>query len=293
MSPPFVQLPSLDAEPYIQHMYNTPSSSSQSPCIPQLFNGTDSTLEAYLKQDLATSLDPSSTSPKESWDKYIAWDSLRSPIFSQSSWSLQTTQGSPSAPLFSEFSDPWKPLEPPDPSSPTGEFERPNLPSRSAASTFDLSQRSFAPDSGFISRPTSYSANSNSLSPAQSSTNSPTNPRVRSPSRRKPKKTKSAAHNDVEKRYRSKLNAKIAELSASVPNARSETTSENASNDEMDVEPRSGCPSRGLKKATILSRATAYIRLLEGELKKLEAENVRLKKRLALCGRIAVEEESK
>jgi hypothetical protein len=43
----------------------------------------------------------------------------------------------------------------------------------------------------------------------------------------------------------------------------------------------------------VLSRATAYIKLLEWELGKLEAENMALKKRLAMCGRIAVMEESR
>jgi len=122
----------------------------------------------------------------------------------------------------------------------------------------------------------------------------PTSPPVQTTSLKKHKRTKPTTHNDVEKRYRTNLNTKIAELSAAVPNQRSATTSEKASGDDMDLESRPEHHSRGpLKKAMVLSRATAYIKLLEWELGKLEAENMALKKRLAMCGRIAVMEESR
>jgi hypothetical protein len=169
---------------------------------------------------------------------------------------------------------------------------------------------------------TTTTTRSGSLSPKNSSTNSPTN----TPSKRrnspvsnitstsdfkKPRKTtttstptsterptthKSASHNDVEKRYRTNLNIKIAELSASVPSLRAAMpTSENVSGDEMDTDAvaiggKPGYPARGLKKATILSRATEYIKSLEAEKRGLEEENKVLKRRLMLCGRIAGEE---
>jgi hypothetical protein len=298
-SPSSEQLSSLNAEPYLHYKYSASSSSSQSPCMPQLFSWADSPVEASLKKGFATSLDPSSTSADGSWDEYIAWDSLPSPMFSQPNWSFQAIHGSPSPPLCSEFSDIRKPLERPDSFAPKREFEMTpdsTLPLRSAATTFDPSQPSSTPDSGFTSRSTSCSTHSSFRNPADSCTTSRTkrgSSSVRPPSRKKAKKTKPATHNDVEKRYRANLNAKIAELGASVPSLRSKKASENVSNDDMDVETRSSSPIRGLNKATILSRAATYIRLLEGEMESLAAENVLLKKRLALCGRIAVEEESK
>jgi len=84
----------------------------------------------------------------------------------------------------------------------------------------------------------------------------------------------------------------IVELSNSVPSLRSATASENPSGDEMDVEvgTKSGYPSKGLKKATILGKATEYIKSLEGEVKSLGEENKVLKRRLGLVGRIAGEE---
>jgi len=173
-------------------------------------------------------------------------------------------------------------------------------------------------DSGFVSRSGSYTGRpsldlvvpaptlrSGTQSPTNesSSTRSPTHSKRRnspvedikpSPTDptpfKKPRKAKSSAHNDVEKRYRTNLNIKIAELSASVPSLRAAASSADISGDEIDMESKPGYPARGLKKATILSRATEYIKTLEGERRSLEEENRTLRKRLMLCGRIAGEE---
>src|SRR6266536_4472914 len=104
MSPASDQLSYFDTEPYMQYMYNTPSN-CQSPYLPQLSAGLGSRLDDYLKQELATSSGPSSSPSEDIWDDYIAWDSPRSPMAPQPSWSLQTSEGASSAPLFSEFSD--------------------------------------------------------------------------------------------------------------------------------------------------------------------------------------------
>lgn len=78
-------------------------------------------------------------------------------------------------------------------------------------------------------------------------------------------------HNVIEKRYRANLNDKITELRDSVPALR---TSKHGSVDEDDA------PSGKLNKASILSKATEYIRHLEIRNKRLEEENTGLKNRM-------------
>lgn len=89
---------------------------------------------------------------------------------------------------------------------------------------------------------------------------------------------KKRAHNVIEKRYRANLNEKIAELRDSVPSLRG---TKNANGNLVDDDEADGAtPANKLNKASILSKATEYIRHLEIRNKRLEDENTALKNRL-------------
>ncbi|KAF7713751.1 Basic-region helix-loop-helix (bHLH) transcription factor [Penicillium ucsense] len=90
---------------------------------------------------------------------------------------------------------------------------------------------------------------------------------------------KKRAHNVIEKRYRANLNEKIAELRDSVPSLRALKNATGDSNDDED-EPDGNTPANKLNKASILSKATEYIKHLELRNKRLEDENTALKIRL-------------
>jgi hypothetical protein len=337
---------SFDAEPYIQDIYNNSLSIRRTPYMAQSA-GIDVTKDAFRRGKKSNFI-PSSASSVGSWEDYIAWDSLRSPLTTQSGWLPQTSQGSSNAPLFSETSDGWKRIGEPGSFTPST-FPNPGsdvkllectLSSRNASRqtgsadqhvnymmTFESTYPTLATnshfhlapspilstqDSGFASRSASSatspildikipikivkrSFNRSDSQSSVSSIKSPIKRRQSSPQSsdvKKPNRVKYATHNDVEKRSRTKLNAKIAELSASVPSLRSIARSDNTSGDENEKGPRTGYPARGLKKATVLSKATDYIRHLESEKGKLENDNAELRKRLKLCGRIAEQEGS-
>ncbi|KAL3497269.1 hypothetical protein BJX62DRAFT_5173 [Aspergillus germanicus] len=89
--------------------------------------------------------------------------------------------------------------------------------------------------------------------------------------------SKKRAHNVIEKRYRANLNEKIAELRDSVPSLKASKGS-GAIVDDDDAE--GVTPANKLNKASILSKATEYIRHLETRNKRLEDENTALKIRL-------------
>ncbi|KAJ5212086.1 uncharacterized protein N7498_003732 [Penicillium cinerascens] len=88
---------------------------------------------------------------------------------------------------------------------------------------------------------------------------------------------KKRAHNVIEKRYRANLNEKIAELRNSVPSLRTTKNPNGDSNEDDDDEATS---AGKLNKASILSKATEYIKHLEIRNKRLEDENTGLKNRL-------------
>ncbi|KAL5336581.1 hypothetical protein BJX70DRAFT_276946 [Aspergillus crustosus] len=88
--------------------------------------------------------------------------------------------------------------------------------------------------------------------------------------------SKKRAHNVIEKRYRANLNEKIAELRDSVPSLR--TSKGSGTLDDDDDE--GATPASKLNKASILSKATDYIRHLETRNKRLEDENTAMKVRL-------------
>ncbi|KAH8722717.1 hypothetical protein GQ44DRAFT_711519 [Phaeosphaeriaceae sp. PMI808] len=100
-----------------------------------------------------------------------------------------------------------------------------------------------------------------------------------------PKKT---AHNMIEKRYRTNLNDKIAALRDSVPSLRV-MSRPNGTEEDDDPEDLEGLtPAHKLNKATVLSKATEYIRHLEKRNKRLSDEVTTLKGRLESYEKMAI-----
>ncbi|OJD10989.1 hypothetical protein AJ78_08150 [Emergomyces pasteurianus Ep9510] len=93
--------------------------------------------------------------------------------------------------------------------------------------------------------------------------------------------SKKRTHNVIEKRYRANLNEKISELRDSVPSLRALAKQKSGiSGRGIDDDDEIVSSSNKLNKASILSKATDYIRHLEQRNKRLEEENVGLKNRL-------------
>jgi len=87
---------------------------------------------------------------------------------------------------------------------------------------------------------------------------------------------KKTSHNVIEKRYRNNLNDKIVELRQSVPALRA------MGRDGEDGEDLEGlAPAHKLNKATIMAKATEYIKHLEKRNQKMEDEMAALKARVA------------
>ncbi|KAI4217462.1 MAG: hypothetical protein LQ351_000057 [Letrouitia transgressa] len=88
------------------------------------------------------------------------------------------------------------------------------------------------------------------------------------------KKPRRKAHNAIERRYRTKLNARIAELRNSVPSLRFCSASEIHANSLEDPDDQGGDAASGLRtnKALILEKATEYIKELESRNQELQAE---------------------
>jgi hypothetical protein len=100
-----------------------------------------------------------------------------------------------------------------------------------------------------------------------------------------PKKT---AHNMIEKRYRTNLNDKIAALRDSVPSLRV-MSRPNGTEEDDDPEDLEGLtPAHKLNKATVLSKATEYIRHLEKRNKRLTDEVATLKGRIESYEKMAI-----
>ncbi|KAI0870287.1 helix-loop-helix DNA-binding domain-containing protein [Hypoxylon argillaceum] len=93
---------------------------------------------------------------------------------------------------------------------------------------------------------------------------------------------KKTAHNMIEKRYRTNLNDKIAALRDSVPSLRIMTKSARGEDTTEDREELHGLtPAHKLNKATVLSKATEYIRHLEKRNSRLMDENAAMQQRIA------------
>jgi hypothetical protein len=92
---------------------------------------------------------------------------------------------------------------------------------------------------------------------------------------------KKTAHNMIEKRYRNNLNDKIAALRDSVPSLRIMSKSARGEDTTEDREELHGLtPAHKLNKATILSKATEYIRHLEKRNARLIDENETMQARI-------------
>ncbi|QVM10377.1 hypothetical protein D8B26_005038 [Coccidioides posadasii str. Silveira] len=94
--------------------------------------------------------------------------------------------------------------------------------------------------------------------------------------------SKKRSHNVIEKRYRANLNEKIAELRDSVPCLRimyKQRFGGGTTKDDEEEEETIASTNK-LNKASILSKATEYIKHLEMRNKRLEEENIALKNRL-------------
>ncbi|KAK8085035.1 sterol regulatory element-binding protein cleavage-activating protein [Apiospora hydei] len=93
---------------------------------------------------------------------------------------------------------------------------------------------------------------------------------------------KKSAHNAIEKRYRTNLNDKIAALRDSVPSLRIMSKSARGEDTTEDREELHGLtPAHKLNKATVLSKATEYIRHLEKRNNRLMEENSTMQARIA------------
>ena len=89
---------------------------------------------------------------------------------------------------------------------------------------------------------------------------------------------KKTSHNIIEKRYRNNLNDKIVELRNSVPALRA-MGRQNGGDDSEDLEGLT--PAHKLNKATVMAKATEYIKHLEKRNKTMSDEMSSLKSRLA------------
>lgn len=92
--------------------------------------------------------------------------------------------------------------------------------------------------------------------------------------KRRKTKPRRTAHNAIEKRYRIRLNDKIAELRDSIPSLRAQpvTNLDGTPEDEFD-DPLSERPSvNKVNKANVLEKATEYVKHLENCNRRLEAE---------------------
>lgn len=90
---------------------------------------------------------------------------------------------------------------------------------------------------------------------------------------------KKTAHNMIEKRYRTNLNDKIAALRDSVPSLRVMAKGARGDGEKEDLQGLT--PAHKLNKATVLAKATEYIRHLEKRTKRLQDENASMKSRIA------------
>ncbi|KAL1973698.1 hypothetical protein VTN31DRAFT_5258 [Thermomyces dupontii] len=104
-----------------------------------------------------------------------------------------------------------------------------------------------------------------------------------SPPESKSNSSKRRSHNVIEKRYRANLNEKIAELRDSVPSLRA-LARQTGGCSGQDGAPTS--VANKLNKASILSKATEYIRHLEIRNRRLEEENQALRAKLRELDRV-------
>ncbi|GME81585.1 unnamed protein product [Ambrosiozyma monospora] len=133
---------------------------------------------------------------------------------------------------------------------------------RSMASSESCKSSLSSPNSVDIASDTSPLSDVISPSLRLSHTSTSSSTTVKTPSGKigKPKKDRSS-HNIIEKKYRTNINAKILELRDAVPTLRAVNESERISLDELE----GLTPAVKLNKASILSKATEYIKHLEAK----------------------------
>lgn len=92
--------------------------------------------------------------------------------------------------------------------------------------------------------------------------------------KRRKTKPRRTAHNAIEKRYRIRLNDKIAELRDSIPSLRAQpvTNVDGIPDDEFDDSLSERPSATKVNKANILEKATEYVKHLESYNRRLEAE---------------------
>ncbi|KAF2746243.1 hypothetical protein M011DRAFT_404683 [Sporormia fimetaria CBS 119925] len=108
-------------------------------------------------------------------------------------------------------------------------------------------------------------------------------------SKKEKQPVKKTAHNMIEKRYRTNLNDKINALREAVPSLRVMLRQNGGQEDEDEPEDLEGLtPAHKLNKATVLTKATEYIRHLEKRNKRMHDEILQLKGRLESYERMAI-----
>ena len=125
-----------------------------------------------------------------------------------------------------------------------------------------------------------WSRSQGSFSPQSTQTTSPTQIKKAEPQRRQRKqsseprkKPRRKAHNAIERRYRIKLNEKIAELRDSIPTLRQNPMlTVDGSDEDMGERVGEGVVTQKVNKANILEKATEYVKHLEARNQNLEAE---------------------
>lgn len=97
---------------------------------------------------------------------------------------------------------------------------------------------------------------------------------------------KKTAHNMIEKRYRTKLNDKIEELKKAVPSLKRMSSTGFDDDDDEDLDGLT--PAHKTNKATVLSKATEYIKHLERRNKTLNDEMIAMKAEMDKCKKVAL-----
>lgn len=220
---------------------------------------------------------PSSENSNQDWTQWMRWDEPMfadneqkyvDPSMNPPTVSPNTTMSSPNYAQQNEFS----------PKLPLGLMEIPSDPTDSIRTNVNARSSNasiFPAQSGLISPISSVGIGRKRKTGSDDDATTVTGPVQ--PGKKMPAKKR--AHNVIEKRYRANLNEKIAELRDSVPSLRVAKTSSGDSNEEEDDAEAAQAAGK-MNKASILSKATEYIKHLEIRNKRLEDENTGLKNRL-------------
>jgi hypothetical protein len=252
----------------------------------QLFSPRQSSGDEPLGNDPSTT-HPPGDSMSQDWTQWMRWDE---PVFPEGdpkqmtsssdlpSISPHTDLSSPSHLNYKDFS----------PNLPLGLMEIPPEPNAGSHPAYQHStpgqpwNTSQQQQSGLVSPISSVGTSRKRKTGSEDDATTVTGPVQ--PGKKMPAKKR--AHNVIEKRYRANLNDKIAELRDSVPSLRQSKNTNGGSHDEDD-EAEGANAANKLNKASILSKATEYIKHLEIRNRRLEDENTDLKNRLRQADKVA------